>query len=123
MRPERKTAFEDLQKRIDRGPQKPKAASAVETPETGSRTTIRLDHSRLLKIEDDDSIVEQITVADVITVRTHSNEKEQCLYRRPTAEMKAHGMAYNVQTLQFSVQNVKDLRHLTGVINRLKQES
>src|SRR5438105_12403486 len=114
MRPERKIAFEDLQKRIDRGQEKPKAASGGEIQETGSKSTIRLDHSRLLKIENDNSIVEQIAVADVITARTHSYEKEQCLYKRPMAEMKPHGLAYNIQTLQFSVPNVKDLRHLTG---------
>jgi len=107
MRPERKIAFEDLQKRINRGQQKPKAASDKEAPSTGSKSTIRLDRSKLLKIENDNSIVEQIALADVITARTHSNEKEQCLYKRPMAEMKAHRLPYNLHTLQFSVQNVK----------------
>ena len=82
---------------------------------------IRLDHSRLLKIENDNAIVEQVALADVITVRTHSNEREECLFKRPMEEIEARGLPYNIQTLQFSVQNVKDLRYLTTVINRLKQ--
>jgi hypothetical protein len=43
------------------------------------------------------------------------------LYKRPKAEIEAPGQPYNVQTLQFSVPNVKDLRYLTQVIGRLKQ--
>ena len=82
---------------------------------------IRLDHSRLLKIEADNSIVEQVAMADVITARTHSNEREECLFKPPKAEMEESGLPYNVQTLQFSVSNVKDLRYLTQVIGRMKQ--
>ena len=101
--------------------EKSKPASNKEAPTTGSKSTIRLDHSRLLKIENDNSIVEQVAMADVITARTHSNEREECLFKRPKAEIEAPGLPYNVQTIQFSVPNVKDLRFLTQVIGRMKQ--
>ena len=119
-RNEKKIAVEKLRERMGRGSQKPKAASDGGVPTTESKTLIRLDHSRLLKIEADNSIVEQVAMADVITARTHSNEREECLYKRPTAELEAPGLPYNVQTLQFSVPNVKDLRFLTQVIGRMK---
>jgi hypothetical protein len=61
-------------------------------------------------------------MADIITARTHSNEREECLFKRSKAEIEAPGRPYNVQTLQFSVPNVKDLRLLTQVIGRMKQE-
>ena len=118
---EKKIAVEDLRERMGRGRQKPKAASDKGAQTTESKSVVRLDHSRLLKIETDNSIVEQVTMADVITARTHSNEREECLFKRPKAEMKAPGLPYNIQTLQFSVPNVKDLRYLTTVIGRLKQ--
>jgi hypothetical protein len=117
-RNEKKIAIEDLRERMNRGSQKPKAASDKEAHTTESKSVIRLDHSRLLKIETDNSILEQVAMADV---RTHSNEREECLFKRPKAEMKAPGLPYNIQTLQFSVPNVKDLRYLTTVIGRLKQ--
>ena len=120
-RNEKKIAVEDLRERMVRGRQKPKAASDGGVPTTESKTVIRLDHSRLLKIEADNSIVEQVAMADVITARTHSNEREECLFKRPKAELEAPGLPYNVQTLQFSVSNVKDLRYLTQVIGRMKQ--
>ena len=120
-RNEKKIAVEDLRERMGRGRQKPKAASDGGVRTTESKTVIRLDHSRLLKIEADDSIVEQVAMADVITARTHSNEREECLFKRPKAEIEAPGLPYNVQTLQFSVPNVKDLRYLTQVIGRMKQ--
>jgi hypothetical protein len=120
-RNEKKIAVEELRERMSRGRQKPKAASDGGVPTTESKTVIRLDHSRLLRIEADNSIVEQVAMADVITARTHSNEREECLFKRPKAEIEAPGLPYNVQTLQFSVPNVKDLRFLTQVIGRMKQ--
>ena len=120
-RNEKKIAVEDLRERMGRGRQKPKAASDGGVPTTESKTVIRLDHSRLLKIEADNSIVEQVAMADVITARTHSNEREECLFKRPKAEIEAPGLPFNVQTLQFSVPNVKDLRYLTTIIGRMKQ--
>ena len=120
-RNEKKIAVKDLRERMGRGHQKPKAASEGGVRTTESKTVLRLDHSRLLKIEGDNSIVEQVAMADVITARTHSNEREECLFKRPQAEMKAPGLPYNIQTLQFSVPNVKDLRYLTTVIGRMKQ--
>jgi hypothetical protein len=120
-RNDKKIAIEDLRERMGRGRQKPKAASDEKVQTTESKTVIRLDHSRLLKIEADNSIVEQVAMADVITARTHSNEREECLFKHPKAEMQAPGLSYNVQTLQFSVTNVKDLRYLTQVIGRMKQ--
>ena len=119
-RNEKKIAAEDLRERMIR--QKPKAASEGGIRTTESKTVIRLDHSRLLKMETDDSIVEQVAMADIITARTNSNEREECLFKRPQAEIEAPGLPYNVQTLQFSVSNVKDLRYLTQVIGRMKQE-
>ena len=119
-RNEKKIAVEDLRERMGRGRQK-KAASDKGAHTTESKSVIRLEHSRLLKIETDNSILEQVAMADVITARTHSNEREECLFKRPKAEMKAPGLPYNIQTLQFSVPNVKDLRYLTTVIGRLKQ--
>jgi len=118
---EKKIAVEDLRERMGRGRQKPKAASDKGAQTTDSKSVVRLDHSRLLKIETDNSILEQVALADVITARTHSNEREECLFKRPKAEMKVPGLPYNIQTLQFSVPNVKDLRYLTTVIGRLKQ--
>ena len=120
-RNEKKIVVDDLRERMDRGRQEPKAARAGGVPTTESNTAIRLDHSRLLKIEADNSIVEQVAMADVITARTHSNEREECLFNRPKAEIEAPGLPYNVQTLQFSVPNVKDLRNLVQVIDRMKQ--
>ena len=119
---EKKTKFKDLQERIGRGGQKPKPASDKKAPTTGSTSTIRLDHSRLLKIETDHSIIEQVALADVITARTHSNEREECLFKRPKRETKDRGRPYEFHTLTFSVQNVKDLRYLTEVIGRMKRE-
>jgi len=72
-------------------------------------------------MENDNAIVEQVALADVITARTHSNEREECLFKRPKSEIEAPGLPFIVQTLQFSVQNVKDLRYLTQVISRMKQ--
>src|SRR5262245_31713318 len=118
---EKKVQVEDLRERMNRVGRKPKAAIGKAAKTTSSQSTIRLDHSRLLKIEADNSIVEQVAMADVITARTHSNEREGCLFRRPKAEMKAPGLPYNIQTLQFSVPNVKDLRYLTQVVGRMKQ--
>ena len=118
---EKKIAVEDLRERMGSARQKPKSANDAAVPTTESRTLIRLDHSRLQKIEADNSIVEQVAMADVITARTHSNEREECLFKRPKAEIEAPGLPYNVQTLQFSVPNVKDLRYLTQVIGRMKQ--
>ena len=118
---EKRIAVEDLREHMGRGRQKPKAASDKGAHTTESKSVVRLDHSRLLKIETDNSILEQVAMADVITARTHSNEREECLFKRPKAEMKAPGLPYNIQTLQFSVPNVKDLRYLTTVIGRLKQ--
>jgi hypothetical protein len=83
---------------------------------------IRLDHSRLLKIDNDNELLEQIALADVITARTQSNEKEQCLWKRPTEEVEAGEFPLNNQVLTFTVQNVKDLRYLTTVVNRLKED-
>jgi hypothetical protein len=120
-RNEKKIAVEDLRERMSRGRHKPKAAIDKGAQTTESKSVVRLDHSRLLKIETDNSILEQVAMADVITARTHSNEREECLFKRPKAEMKAPGLPYNIQTLQFSVPNVKDLRYLTTVIGRLKQ--
>ena len=120
-RNEKKIAIEDLRERMKPGSQKPKVAGNKGVQTTSSTSTIRLEHSRLLKIEADNSIVEQVAMADVITARTHSNEREECLFTRPKAEMKAPGLPYNIQTLQFSVPNVKDLRYLTQVIRRIKQ--
>ena len=121
---EQKSEIENLQERMKRvggGAQSPKAASGEGAQKTGSTNTIRLDHSRLLKIETDHSIVEQVALADIITARTHSNEREECLFKRPKAETKAHGRPYEFHTLNFSVQNVKDLRYLTEAIGRMKQ--
>ena len=121
---QQKTEIENLQermKRVGRGDSNPKAASNEGAQTTGSKNTIRLDHSRLLKIETDNSIVEQVALADIITARTHSNEREECLFKRPKAETKAHGRPYEFHTLNFSVQNVKDLRYLTEAIGRMKQ--
>jgi len=120
-RNEKKIVVEDLRERMDRGRQKTKAASDKGAQTTESKSVVRLDHSRLLKIDTDNSILEQVAMADVITARTHSNEREECLFKRPKAEMNAPGLPYNVQTLQFSVPNVKDLRYLTQVIGRMKQ--
>jgi hypothetical protein len=118
---EKKIAVEELRERMARGSQKPKTASDRGVRTTESKAVIRLEHSRLLKIEVDNSIVEQVAMADVITARTHSNEREECLFKRSKAELEAPGLPYNVQTLQFSVPNVKDLRYLTQVIGRMKQ--
>jgi hypothetical protein len=120
-RNEKKIAVDDLRERMGQGRQKQKPASDGGVPTTESKTVIRLDHSRLLKIEADNSIVEQVAMADVITARTHSNEREESLFKRPQAEIEAPGLPYNVQTLQFSVPNIKDLRYLTEVIGRMKQ--
>jgi len=120
-RNEKKISIENLRERMSRGSQKPKAASVRAARTTSSTSTIRLDHSRLLKIETDNAIVEQVAMADVITARTHSNEREECLFKRSKAEMKAPALPYNIQTLQFSVPNVKDLRYLIQVIGRMKQ--
>ena len=120
-RNEKKIAVEDLRERMGRSSQKSKAASDGGVRTTESKTVIRLDHSRLLKIETDYSLVEQVAMADVITARTHSNEREECLFKRPKAELEAPGLPYNVQTLRLSVPNVKDLRFLTQVIGRMKQ--
>src|SRR3954470_16998195 len=119
MRDERqqKSEIDKLQermKRVGRGAQRPKPANDKVSQAAGTKNTIRLDHSRLLKIETDDSIIEQVTLADIITARTHSNEREECLFKRPKGETQARGgQTYNIHTLQFSVQNVKDLRYLT----------
>jgi len=118
---EKKIPIEDLRERMTGSNPKPQARSKAGVPTTTSTSTIRLDHSKLLKIETDNSIVEQVAMADVITVRTHSNEREECLFKRPQEELEAPGLPYNTQTLQFSVANVKDLRYLTQVIGRLKQ--
>jgi len=122
---EQKSEIENLQermKRVGRGAQSPKAATDKVTQAEGTKNTIRLDHSRLLKIETDDSIIEQVTLADVITARTQSNEREECLFKRPKGETQARGgQTYSIHTLQFSVQNVKDLRLLTEAIGRMKQ--
>jgi hypothetical protein len=119
-RNKKKVPIEDLRERMNRGGQKPNATGDSGTETTSSKTMIRLDHSRLLKMEKDDSIVEQVAMADVITARTHSNEREEYLFRRPKEEMESSGLPYNIQTLQISVQNVKDLRYLTQVIGRMK---
>jgi hypothetical protein len=118
-RNEKKIVAEDLRQRISRGDQKPEATGDRGTQATESKTLIRLDHSRLLKIEADSSIVEHVAMADIITARTHSNEREEVV-SLPKAEIEAPDL--NVQTLQFSVPNVKDLRLLTQVIGRMKQE-
>ena len=120
-RNEKKVPIEDLRARMNDGGKKPHEGKVKQARTTTSNSTIRLDHSRLLKIEDDSSIVEQVAMADVITARTASNEREECLFRRTKAELEAPGLPYNVQTLQFSVQNVKDLRYLAQVIGRMKQ--
>ena len=120
-RNKKKISIENLRERMSRGSQKPKAASVRAARTTSSTSTIRLDHSRLLKIETDNAIVEQVAMADVITARTHSNEREECLFKRSKAEMKAPALPYNIQTRQFSVPNVKDLRYLIQVIGRMKQ--
>ena len=65
-RNEKKIAVDDLRERMSRGRQKPNAASDREVRTTESKTVIRLDHSRLQKIEADNSIVEQVAMADVI---------------------------------------------------------
>jgi hypothetical protein len=118
---EKKFPIDDLRECMNRVGQKPKAAGKKASQTTSSQSMIRLDHSRLMKIETDNSIVEQVAMADVIIARTNSNEREECLYKRPQAEMKAPGLPYNIQTLQFSVPNVKDLRYLTQAIGRMKQ--
>ena len=118
---EKKVPVNDLRERMNRVGQKPKAAGKKDGQTTSSQSTIRLDHSRLMKIETDNSIVDQVAMADIIMARTHSNEREECLFKRPKMEMKAPGLPYNIQTLQFSVPNVKDLRYLTTVIGRMKQ--
>jgi hypothetical protein len=120
IRNEKKIPVEDLRASMDNASQSPKAVSKRGNQTTKSQSIIRLDHSRLLKIEADNSIVEQIAMADVITARTHSNEREERLFERPKAEMKAHGLPYNIQTLHFSVPNIKDLRYLTTVVGRMK---
>jgi hypothetical protein len=117
----KKVPIEDLRESMDPGCKKPKATSVKGAQATSSQSVIRLDHSRLMKMETDNSVIDQVAMADVITVRTSSNEREECLYRRPKAELEAPGLPYNIQTLQFSVPNVKDLRHLTEVIGRMKQ--
>ena len=117
----KKIPIEDLRERMNPGCKKPKAASGKVAQPTSSQSVIRLDHSRLMKMETDSSVVDQVAMADVITARTHSNEREECLYQRPKAELEAPGLPYNIQTLQFSVPNVKDLRHLTQVIGRMKE--
>ena len=117
----KKVAADNLRERMTRVGQKPKADVGKAANTTSSQSMIRLDHSRLVKIETDNSIVEQVAMADIITARTHSNEREECLFKRPSAEMKAPGLPYNIQTLQFSVPNVKDLRYLTQAIGRMKQ--
>ena len=119
---EKKVAVDDLRERMNRVGQKPKAASGKGAKTTSSKSLIHLDHSRLLKIEKDNSIVEQVAMADVITARTHSNEREERLFTRSKAELEAPGLPYNVQTLLFSVPNLKDLRYLAQVISRMKQE-
>ena len=108
-------------KRVGSGAQSSKPATEKCSKGAGTNNTIRLDHSRLLKIETDNSIVVQVALADIITARTHSNEREECLFKRPKAETKAHGRPYEFHTLNFSVQNVKDLRYLTEAIGRMKQ--
>lgn len=118
----KKIPVEDLRERMDPGGKKPKTAGRKGAQATSSQSVIRLDHSRLMKMETDSSVIDQVAMADVITVRTHSNEREECLYQRPKAELEAPGLPYNVQTLQFSVPNVKDLRQLTDIIGRMKQE-
>ena len=118
---DKKVAVDDLRERIIRVGQKPKAATGKGAKTTSSQCMIRLDHSRLMKIETDNSIVEQVAMADVITGRTHSNEREDCLFKRPKAEIEAPGLPYTIHTLQFSVPNVKDLRYLAQVIGRMKQ--
>ena len=120
---EKKGAVDDLRKRMNRVGQKPKAAIGKGAKTTSSKSLIHLDHSRLLKIETDNSIVEQVAMADIITARTHSNEREERLFTRPKTELEAPGLPYNIQTLQFSVPNVKDLRLHTQVISRMKQEA
>src|SRR5438034_11405030 len=120
-RTKKKVPIEDVRERMNPGGQKPKEPSDEEAQTPSSKSMIRLDHSRLLKIDDDNSIVEQVAMADVITARTHSNEREECLFKRPQAETKAHGRPYEFHTLNFSVQNVKDLRYLTEAIGRMKQ--
>jgi hypothetical protein len=122
---EQKSKSENLQermKRVGRGTHSPKPASDEVSPAAGTKNTVRLDHSRLLKIETDNSIIEQVALADIITARTHSSEREECLFKRPKVETQARGgQTYNIHTLQFSVQNVKDLRYLTEAIGRMKQ--
>jgi hypothetical protein len=120
---EKEVAIDDLRERMSRVGQKPNAAIGERPKTTSSTSSIRLDHFRLMKIETDNSIVEQIAMADVITARTHSNEREECLFKRSKSEMKAPGLPYNIQTLQFSVPNVKDLRHLAQVVGRMKGEA
>ena len=120
---ETKIPIEVLRERMKNSGPKKKSGPKKTAEATSSSSTIRLDHSRLMKIEADHSMVDQIAMADVITGRTHSNEREECLYRRSKAELEAPGLPYNIQTLQFSVPNVKDLRLLTQVIARLKQEN
>ena len=71
---------------------------------------IRLGHSRLLKIDNDNELLEQIALADLINARTHSNEKEQCLWKRSVEDVEASQFPQNNQVLTFTVQNVKDLR-------------
>jgi hypothetical protein len=121
---EQKNEIENLQarmKRISSGRQSPKSARQEETRTTASTSTIRLDHSRLLKMQTDNSMVEQVALADVITARTQSNEREECLFRRPKRVAQVGEPPYTTHTLQFCVQNVKDLRHLADVISRMKE--
>jgi hypothetical protein len=122
-RDDKKIKADALRERMNRLGQKAKAASVQEAKATSSKSMVRLDHSRLLKIETDNSIVEQIAMADVITARTHSNEREERLFTRPKAELEAPGLPYEIQTLNFSVPSVKDLRYLAQVIGRMKQKA
>src|SRR5437868_15323529 len=108
---EKRVAIEDLRARMERGTQKPKKAPGKAPQATTSQSVIRLDHARLMKMETDSSVIDQVAMADVITARTHSNERDERLYQRSQAELEAPGLPYNIQTLQFSVPNVKDLRH------------
>jgi hypothetical protein len=119
---EKKVAVDILRTRMNRVGQKPEITIGKGAKTTSSTSAIRLDHSRLMKIEGDSSIIDQVAMADVITARTHSNEREECIYRRPKAELEVPGLPYNIQTLQFSVPNVKDLRFLIQVIGRMKQK-
>src|SRR3954467_8214980 len=97
-RNEKKVVADDLRERMSRVGQKPKAAISKGAKTTSSKNVIRLDHLRLLKIESDNSIIEQVAMADVITARTHSNEREERLFTRSKAELEAPGLPYTVQT-------------------------